>query len=69
MNTIRTVLLCCIAAALTLTGKAQTVPQMINYQGKLTDGTGVPLRTADYVLTFSVYDIDNTQSVTPVWGP
>ncbi len=31
------------------------VPQMINYQGRLTDSTGSPLPDTDYSITFGIY--------------
>jgi hypothetical protein len=46
---------------------AQSVPALINYQGQLTDVSGAPLPTADYVLTFSIYDAD--RDGVRVWGP
>jgi hypothetical protein len=35
---------------------AITVPQKINYQGKLTDPAGVPVPDGSYSLTFEIYD-------------
>lgn len=32
------------------------VPQLVNYQGKLTDANGDPLPTADYKLEFNIYE-------------
>src|ERR1051325_5305892 len=46
---------------------AQHVPELINYQGKLTDDLGQPLATADYTLSFSIYDAP--QGGTLKWGP
>lgn len=46
---------------------AQSVPALINYQGRLTDAQGDPLPTADYALTFTIHD-DETVG-TQVWGP
>lgn len=43
------------------------VPQLINYQGKLTDANGDPLPTAEYTLEFNIYD--NSTTKTCVWGP
>ncbi|MBF0102576.1 MAG: hypothetical protein HQK77_16875 [Desulfobacterales bacterium] len=44
-----------------------SVPQLINYQGKLTDASGNPLKSEKYKLTFSIYK--QLSDVTPVWGP
>ena len=32
------------------------VPQLINYQGRLTDGTGNPVPNGSYQITFTIYD-------------
>ncbi|OQB35369.1 MAG: hypothetical protein BWY09_02331 [Candidatus Hydrogenedentes bacterium ADurb.Bin179] len=47
--------------------EAASVPEMINYQGKLTDNAGDPLPDGNYTLTFRVYD--QAQGGTLVWGP
>jgi hypothetical protein len=31
------------------------VPQMINYQGRLTDSTGAPVPDSNYQITFTIY--------------
>lgn len=46
---------------------AQSVPPTINYQGQLVNGIGKPLATADYELTFSIWDA--AQGGTEKWGP
>ena len=46
---------------------AQSVPVLINYQGQLTDANGTNLPTADYILTFNIYDL--ASGGLPVWGP
>ena len=46
---------------------AQTVPPLINYQGRLVNSNGLPMPTADYTLTFTLHDAP-TGGV-PVWGP
>ena len=46
---------------------AQSVPQLINYQGMLTDATGQPLATQEYNISFNIY-ITSTGG-TAVWGP
>ncbi len=43
------------------------VPQLINYQGKLTDANGEPLPTAEYKLEFNVYNDATVGSIK--WGP
>jgi Phage Tail Collar Domain len=55
------------ALFLAANGSAQTVPDLINYQGRLTDASGTPLGTREYSLTFNVFDapVDGTR----VWGP
>ncbi|MCP4161047.1 MAG: tail fiber protein [Deltaproteobacteria bacterium] len=46
---------------------AQNIPQLINYQGKLTDSDGNALATKEYEMSFSIF---TTQSGgTAVWGP
>ena len=47
-------------------GQAQ-VPALVNYQGRLANPDGSPLPTADYTLTFKVFDA-LTNGVL-VWGP
>ncbi len=44
-----------------------TVPFLINYQGTLQDGTGTPLATGDYELSFSIYSAASGGSL--LWGP
>lgn len=58
------VLICCTPA---FTQAVAPVPQQINYQGKLTDATGKPLATADYTLTFKIYNAASGGAL--VWGP
>ena len=48
-------------------GHSQTVPALVNYQGRLANPDGSPLPTADYTLTFNIYDA--TTNGTLVWGP
>ena len=47
--------------------QAQSVPDFVNYQGRLTDEGGTPLATGDYALRFEVYDDPIVGS--RVWGP
>src|SRR6266576_1731064 len=41
---------------LTLTALAQSVPSLINYQGRLTDQTGAPLAVGSYGIEFRLWD-------------
>ncbi|MCP4161046.1 MAG: tail fiber protein [Deltaproteobacteria bacterium] len=43
------------------------IPQLINYQGKLTDSDGNALSTKEYEMSFSVYSVQT--GGTAVWGP
>lgn len=47
--------------------QAGTVPELVNYQGRLTDESGTPLATADYALRFEVWS--DPVAGTRVWGP
>jgi hypothetical protein len=57
-----------LALAATI-AQAQTpsTPQMINYQGRLTDINGVPAVTGNYTLIFNIYA--DKSGGAPVWGP
>jgi hypothetical protein len=46
---------------------AQTIPPLVNYQGRLSNPDGSPLPTADYTLTFNLYDAATNGAL--VWGP
>jgi hypothetical protein len=46
---------------------AQSVPSLVNYQGRLSKSDGTPLPTMDYQLTFNIYDATNGGNL--VWGP
>ncbi len=58
---------CCLYFTIISANFAQTVPQLINYQGKLTDANGLELATANYDLAFSVYASLN--GADRLWGP
>jgi microcystin-dependent protein len=45
---------------------ASTVPQLINYQGRLTDANGAPL-DGTYQLEFNIYDASSEGTIQ--WGP
>jgi len=47
--------------------QAQSVPLLVNYQGKLLNPDGSPVSTADYQLTFNVYDATTNGAL--IWGP
>lgn len=44
-----------------------TVPQLVNYQGRLTDINGDPLSTANYTMEFNIYPVKT--GGTALWGP
>ena len=41
------------------------IPQMISYQGKVTDGSGMPVADGNYVMRFQIYDVITGGS--PLW--
>lgn len=47
-----------------------SVPQLVNYQGRLTDAAGDPLPTAEYDIAFTIYDADGSvgNEGNVVWG-
>jgi len=55
-----------VAAALVVSGAMASVPQLINYQGILTDDGGVPI-TGSHDLTFAIY-ADSAQGATVLWS-
>lgn len=64
----RVILAGAILALAAAAARGQSVPQMVNYQGKLTDVDGVPLSTGTYTLEFNIYaDAETTESL--IWGP
>jgi hypothetical protein len=64
-----TVMLCLIAAfVFSVVGAADAhVPNVINYQGRLTDDAGNVVPDGYYSLTFAIYD--TAAGGTPLWGP
>jgi len=57
-----------LAMAVTIArAQTQSTPQMINYQGRLTDINGVPAATGNYTLVFNIYQDKSGGS--PIWGP
>ena len=57
----------CVWLAVTTLAIAQSVPPLVNYQGRLSNPDGSPLPTADYTLTFNLYDAATNGTL--VWGP
>lgn len=56
-----------VLLAASISSRAQSVPQSINYQGQLANADGTPLASKDYRLTFSIYAQD--RGGTEIWGP
>ena len=52
---------------LAFAGGAQSVPPLINYQGRIASPDGSPLPTADYQLIFRIYDAATNGMLK--WGP
>ncbi len=46
---------------------AQTLPPLINYQGRLANSDGVPFPTSEYDMRFALYDGQTNGNL--VWGP
>jgi len=44
-----------------------SVPELVNYQGKLTDLNGNPLASGNYTMEFNIYAVKT--GGTPIWGP
>jgi hypothetical protein len=69
MRKLRISLLCFTVAALlfsfTLPCYGATVPQLINYQGTLTDRNGVNVPNGNYIIEFKLYDVST--SGTALW--
>ncbi len=58
-----------MAVAVSAVAMAQSVPPLINYQGRLANPDGTPLPTADYELRVTIHDADAVTGGTLVWGP
>jgi len=59
-----------LAMAVTIArAQTQSTPQMINYQGRLTDINGVPAATGNYTLVFNIYQDKSGSIGSPIWGP
>ncbi|MBI2926371.1 MAG: tail fiber domain-containing protein [Verrucomicrobia bacterium] len=50
-----------------VTAPAQSVPQLINYQGQLLDANGAPLPTGDYDVEINLFLVESGGA--PIWGP
>lgn len=57
----------CLLFATVPIASSQTVPPMINYQGRLVNSNGVPLATGDYELRFRIWDAATNGNL--LWGP
>lgn len=52
--------------SLGIAGSVSAIPQLINYQGFLTDDAGVPVADGDYSLTFRIWDAET--GPTQLWS-
>ncbi len=72
MNHRRTTVLACmlIAAFVAFDGSAQSIPSLINYQGKLTDASGSPLPNGTYGVAFCIWNKKDAAQPgnTLIWG-
>ena len=50
-----------------LNGFAQSVPQLVNYQGQLLDASGNPMPTGDYEVEVRLFPVESGGAV--IWGP
>lgn len=62
----RAQLITLIVTTWTLTAATQSVPSLINYQGRLTDQTGAPLPVGNYGLEFRLWD--SPAGTNLIWG-
>src|SRR5438552_13406436 len=46
----------------------QSVPSLINYQGRLTDQTGAPLPIGNYGIEFRIWDSPTSTASGLIWG-
>src|SRR6266478_5652124 len=51
---------------LALTATAQSVPNLINYQGRLTDQSGAPMAAGAYGIQFRLWDLPANGNL--IWG-
>ncbi len=59
----------CLTLLFSLTAPAQSVPPLINYQGRLTDQTGAPLTAGAYGLQFRLWDSPTAANASDlIWG-
>ena len=68
LNKISRCLLILLMLTAAISVRSQSVPALVNYQGRLANPDGTPLATADYILTFTIYN-SATNSGGLVWGP
>ena len=57
---IRRVLISLFSLLIILASVSAEIPQVINYQGKVTDTGGVPVADGDYTMTFTIYDAETS---------
>src|SRR5262249_29899107 len=56
-------------SVLALSAPAQSVPNLINYQGRLTDQTGAPLSPGVYTIHFKLWDNPTATATSDlIWG-
>jgi len=61
--------LCTCLVAISTTALAQSVPPLINYQGRLTDQTGAPLTAGVYGIQFRIWDSPTATNASDlIWG-
>jgi hypothetical protein len=56
------------AASVSLTALGQPIPNLINYQGRLTDQTGAPLAPGSYRIQFKLWDSPDPVSTNLIWA-
>lgn len=66
-NSIRRLALAAALFGLVAPTRAQSVPALMNYQGQILNPDGTAPPTADYELTFRIYDA--AESGNMIWGP
>jgi hypothetical protein len=67
LRTLHALVCCATLVGLDAVAPTQSVPSLINYQGRLVNSNNVPLPTGDYELRFSIWDA--ATNGTMIWGP
>jgi hypothetical protein len=62
----RRVLLSALISVVVVSSASADIPQVISYQGKVTDAGGTPVADGDYSMTFTIYDAET--SGTSLWS-